>query len=99
MQFRYVVWNYTSEKARPIVYGVGHFVRTDLGSGRTRVRWTYSFQLNRRPLSGLSGANRGISCFASVSLTENMQMMRGSLAGSKAKIEGNTPVVASGVTK
>jgi len=57
-QFRYVVWNYTSEKARPIVYGVGHFVRTDLGSGRTRLQWTYSFQLNRRPLPRLSGANR-----------------------------------------
>jgi hypothetical protein len=58
-QFRYVVWNYSSEKTRPIVYGVGHFVPTDLGSGRTRVQWTYSFQLNRRPLPGLSGANRG----------------------------------------
>jgi hypothetical protein len=57
-QFRYVVWNYTSEKARPIVYGVGYFVRTDLGSSRTRVQWTYSFQLNRRPLPRLSGANR-----------------------------------------
>jgi len=51
-QFRYVVWNYTTEKARPILYGVGHFVRTDLGDGRTRVRWTYSFQLNRRSFPG-----------------------------------------------
>ena len=30
-QFRYVVWNYTTEKARPILYGVGHFVWTDPG--------------------------------------------------------------------
>ncbi len=26
----------------------GHDVRTDLGDGRTHVRWTYSFQLNRQ---------------------------------------------------
>jgi hypothetical protein len=32
------------------VYGVGHFVRTDLG--RTRVQWTYSFQLNRSRFPG-----------------------------------------------
>jgi hypothetical protein len=55
-QFRYVVWNYTTEKARPILYGVGHFVRTDLGDGRTRVRWTYSFQLNRRRFPGDLGS-------------------------------------------
>jgi hypothetical protein len=70
--FAYVVWNYPSEKTRPIVYGVGHFIRTDLGSGRTRVRWTYSFQLNRSRLSGYPG-RIGISSFASVSMTENMQ--------------------------
>ncbi len=55
-QFRYVVWNYTTPKARPIVYGVGHFVRTDLGDGRTRVRWTYSFQLNRQRFPGCLGS-------------------------------------------
>ena len=32
-QFRYVVWNYTTEKARPILYGVGHFVWTDSATG------------------------------------------------------------------
>jgi len=55
-QFRYVVWNYTTPKARPIVYGVGHFIRTDLGDGRTRVRWTYSFQLNRQRFPGCLGS-------------------------------------------
>lgn len=55
-QFRYVVWNYTTERARPIVYGVGHFVWTDLGDGRTRVRWTYSFQLNRQRFPGYLGS-------------------------------------------
>ena len=55
-EFRYVVWNYTTPKARPILYGVGDFVRTDLGDGRTRVRWTYSFQLNRSRFPGFLGA-------------------------------------------
>ncbi len=55
-QFRYVVWNYTTPKARPIVYGVGHFIWTDLGDGRTRVRWTYSFQLNRQRFPGCLGS-------------------------------------------
>jgi hypothetical protein len=55
-QFRYVVWNYTTEKARPILYGVGHFVWTDLGNGSTGVRWTYSFQLNRQRFPGYLGS-------------------------------------------
>jgi hypothetical protein len=54
-QFRYVVWNYTTEKARPVVYAVGQFVRSDLGDGRTRVRWTYAFQLNRHRFPGYLG--------------------------------------------
>ncbi len=54
--FRYVVWNYTTPKARPILYGVGYFVDTDLGDGRTRVRWTYSFQLNRERFPGCLGS-------------------------------------------
>jgi len=54
-EFRYVVWNYTTEKARPILYGVGDFVRTDLGNGTTRVRWTYSFQLRRDRFPGELG--------------------------------------------
>ena len=55
-QFRYVVWNYTTEKARPILYGVGHFVWTDLGNERTQVRWTYSFQLNQQRFPGYLGS-------------------------------------------
>jgi hypothetical protein len=55
-EFRYVVWNYTTEKARPILYGVGDFVWTDLGNGRTHVRWTYSFQLNRKRFPGYLGS-------------------------------------------
>jgi hypothetical protein len=55
-EFRYIVWNYTTEKARPVLYGVGDFMRTDLGNGRTLVRWTYSFQLNRQRFPGYLGA-------------------------------------------
>ena len=55
-QFRYVVWNYTTEKAHPILYGVGHFSWTDLGNERTQVRWTYSFQLNRQRFPGYLGS-------------------------------------------
>ena len=54
-EFRYVVWNYTTEKARPILYGVGEFVWTDLGNGTTRVKWTYSFQLRRDRFPGELG--------------------------------------------
>lgn len=54
-RFRYVVWNYTTDKARPIRYGVGEFVRTQLEDGRTRVVWTYSFALNRSRFPGFLG--------------------------------------------
>lgn len=54
-EFKYVVWNYTTEKARPIAYGVGDFVRTDLGNGTTRMVWTYSFQLRRDRFPGYLG--------------------------------------------
>ena len=54
-RFRYVVWNYTTDKARPIRYGVGEFVRTQLEDGRTHVVWTYSFALNRSRFPGFLG--------------------------------------------
>ena len=54
-EFRYVVWNYTTEKAKPILYGVGDFVWTDLGNGTTHVKWTYSFQLRRDTFPGYLG--------------------------------------------
>jgi hypothetical protein len=91
-QFRYVVWNYTTVQARPIVYGVGHFVRTNLGNGRTRVRWTYSFRLNRRRFPGFL---RGLGDYLfRVNFLDRQyaDMMRRTLAGSKARIERDTPV-------
>jgi len=40
---RYVVWNYTSQVARPIEYGVGEFRDSAIDGGRTHIVWTYSF--------------------------------------------------------
>jgi hypothetical protein len=78
-EFRYVVWNYTSEKARPMVYGVGHFVRTDLGDGRTRVVWTYSFQLNRQRFPGYLGSFGNFLFRVGFLDREYAQMMRRTL--------------------
>lgn len=55
-RFRYVVWNYTTKQAKPIEYGVGEFVYTDLGGGRTRIVWTYSFKLKEHEFPGYLGA-------------------------------------------
>ena len=92
--FRYVVWNYTTEQARPIVYGVGHFVTTDIGAEGTRKHWTYSFQLNRNRFPGYLG--RMGDCLFRVGFLDRQyaKMMRGTLAGLKAGIEGNDLVEA-----
>jgi hypothetical protein len=78
-QFRYVVWNYTTEKARPILYGVGHFVWTDLGNERTQVSWTYSFQLNRQRFPGYLGSFGGFLFRVGFLDREYAQMMRDTL--------------------
>jgi hypothetical protein len=94
-QFRYVVWNYTSEKAYPIVYGVGHFVRTDLSDGRTQVRWAYSFQLNRSRFPGFLGSV-GDWLFRKNFLDRQYgDMMRGTLAASKSRVNSETSVGVS----
>jgi hypothetical protein len=53
--FRYIVWNYTSEKARPVRYGVGHFEYFALDPAQTRVDWTYSFALDESHFPGRFG--------------------------------------------
>ena len=77
-----------------MVYGAGHFVRTDPGSGRTRIQWTYSFQLNHRRFPGDLGRIRDFLFRLGFLDREYAEMMRRSLAGNKARTEGNTPVVA-----
>jgi hypothetical protein len=55
-RFRYVVWNYTSEVARPIEYGVGEFRDSEIDGGRTHIVWTYSFKLKDHEFPGYLGA-------------------------------------------
>jgi hypothetical protein len=76
-KFRYVVWNYTTE--RPISYGVGHFVWTDLGNERTQVLWTYSFQLNRQRFPGYLGSFGDFLFRVGFLDREYAQMMRDTL--------------------
>lgn len=87
--FRYVVWNYTSEQARAITYGVGHFVRTPAGARRTRVTWTYAFALRRDRFPGYLGG-LGDWLFRTFFLEgDYAAMMKGTLKREKAFAEGN----------
>jgi len=54
--FRYIVWNYTTPKAKPIAYGVGEFRTVQLDAGHTRITWTYSFKLKSGVFPGELGA-------------------------------------------
>lgn len=54
-RFRYVVWNYTSPLARGVAYAVGQFDKIAITHERTRVTWTYAFQLKRDRFPGLLG--------------------------------------------
>jgi hypothetical protein len=55
-RFRYIVWNYTTEKARPVSYGIGDFLYTDVGGGHTHITWCYSFKLKNDRFPGNFGA-------------------------------------------
>lgn len=54
--FRYIVWNYTTPRARPIAYGVGDFKTVQQDPDHTRVTWTYSFKLKGDTFPGELGA-------------------------------------------
>jgi hypothetical protein len=85
-RFRYVVWNYTSSKARPIVYGVGEFTYSEL-SNRTHIRWTYSFQLNRHRFPGMLGSFGAYLFRVGFLDREYAAMMRSVLRGTKNRAE------------
>ena len=55
-RFRYIVWNYTSSKARPIEYGIGEFRDSQIDAGHTHIVWTYSFKLKDNKFPGYLGA-------------------------------------------
>ncbi len=86
-RFRYVVWNYTSDTARPIVYGVGDFHDTDLGDGRTHVVWTYSFMLNRERFPGELGSFGRFLFRVGFLDRQYADMMRATLNGTKTNVE------------
>lgn len=85
--FRYVVWNYTTDRARPIDYGVGRFIRIQSGDGRTHTQWTYGFALKRDRFPGRLGGF-GEFLFRKFFLERDYAaMMRNSLANEKARAE------------
>lgn len=86
-RFRYVVWNYTTKLARPISYAVGYFERTALPGGRTLVRWTYGFQMNRNRFRGSMGAVGDWFFREAFVDRQYAQMMRATLLHGKAEAE------------
>ena len=57
-RFRYVVWNYTTPTAAPLVYGLADW-RYVAEGGVTRIIWTYSFELRRNRFPGFLGVGLG----------------------------------------
>jgi hypothetical protein len=87
-RFRYVVWGYTTAAAKPLRYGVGDFLYSDLGGGRTNVRWTYSFELRGDRFPGFLGVGLGGALLKAAFLNgPYAKWMRGSLARIKANCE------------
>jgi hypothetical protein len=91
-RFRYVVWNYTTVKARPIVYGVGEFLYSGLDDGRTRIHWTYSFELNRHRFPGYFGSVGDFLFRVGFLDRQYAEMMRGTLNGLKTDAENKSVV-------
>ena len=91
-RFRYVVWNYTTAQARPIAYGLGEFLYSDMGDGSTRVHWTYSFALNRHRFPGYLGSFGDFLFRVGFLDRQYADLMRGTLKGLKTDAESG-PVV------
>jgi hypothetical protein len=89
-RFRYVVWNYTTVKARPIVYGVGEFLYSGLSEKSTRVHWTYSFELNRRRFPGYLGSLGDFLFRVGFLDRQYAELMRGTLKGLKTDAESRS---------
>lgn len=91
--FRYIVWNYTTPKAKPISYGVGEFRTVQLNAGHTRITWTYSFRLKDDIFPGEFG-EFGRWLFRVRFLdSEYAAMMKDVLNGYKHDAEARQPVV------
>lgn len=94
--FRYVVWNYTTPKARPIAYGVGEFRTVQLDAGHTRITWIYTFKLKEDAFPGELGA-LGRWLFKVAFLDRDYAaMMHGVLRGYQEAAEKQSVMVPSG---
>lgn len=91
-RFRYVVWNYTTEQARPVAYGVGDFLYSGIGEGSTHVHWTYSFQLNRHRFPGYLGSFGNFLFRVGFLDRQYADLMRGTLEGFKTDAESRSVV-------
>ena len=86
--FKYEVWNYTTEKARPISFAVGDFRYSEIEPNETRIVWTYSFALNRSRFPGYLGSI-GDFLFRVTFLDRSWaEVMRNTLSGYKVSAEG-----------
>ncbi len=86
-RFRYVVWNYTTAAAKPLLYGLGEFVYTAQGE-KTHVRWTYSFELRKDRFPGFLGVGLGGALLKAAFLNgPYAKWMKGTLALTKQNAE------------
>jgi hypothetical protein len=86
-RFRYVVWNYTTEQARPIEYGIGEFRDSEIDAGHTHIVWTYSFKLKDHEFPGYLGAFGRYLFRAGFLDRQYAAMMHGTLEAGKATAE------------
>ena len=86
-RFRYIVWNYQTPKARPIVYGVGEFYSSQIDASHTHVSWTYSFLLRDDTFPGELGALGRFLFRVGFLDRDYAAMMRGVLNGYKTTAE------------
>jgi hypothetical protein len=88
-QVRYEVWNYTTEKARPIAYAIGEFHFNQIDPRRTRIVWTYSFALRSDRFPGYLGSFGDFLFMVGFLDRQYAELMRGTLEGYKT-VAGTT---------
>jgi hypothetical protein len=86
-RFRYIVWNYTTQQARPIEYGIGEFRHTELPGARTHIVWTYSFKLKDQEFPGYLGPLGRYLFRIGFLDRQYAAMMRGTLQAGKTTAE------------
>jgi len=86
-RFRYVVWNYGTRAARPILYGLGDFHYTATSEARTRIRWVYAFELRRDRFPGVLGPLGDWLLKVAFLDRDYAKMMQGTLRRTRAAAE------------